>query len=297
MIIQPEFTNHCNFRCMFCPHSVYKKEGFNREKGYMSDELFDLCLENINKYATTCQIGFFGEMLLHPKFEEYIGRFPSSRRYQLFLNTNWSLVTEKNMDVLKQVDCVILSMDASNSELYDKLCPGSPVLGLDGRPRSDRYDALIEKLDYWLQLPDHAPTRIMYVASSVNEHDCIVFVEKWQSKLGFRDNITTKTVASYGGVMKDSYMSESSCNIAEIQNKFTIAWNGDCTPCNLDVNIALNVGNLLETRDIRKIMESERWKQVISLMRQKKSICANCFDGNNRSKDKSYQSFRLNQPF
>ena len=53
---QPEFTNHCNFKCRFCPHSVYRKRSdggnqFNREKGYMSDELFNLALENAEKYA------------------------------------------------------------------------------------------------------------------------------------------------------------------------------------------------------------------------------------------------------
>ena len=294
--IQPEFTNNCNFRCRFCPHSVYRKKSesgnqFNREKGYMSDELFHLFLENAEKYAKCVQIGFFGEPLLHPKFEDYIKLFHTNRRYRLELNTNWSLVTPKKMATLKRLDSVIISLDASHSALWEKLCPGAPVLNLDGVPSRDRYNIITEKIEYWLSLPDHAPSRLVYVVSSINEHDRNNFVKNWYPKLGPQDYILTKSVLSYGGVMKDSHMKKNNCKI-DCQYWFTIAWNGDCSPCNLDVNIELNVGNLLEERDMKRIIEGDKWKQIMSKIRQKSGICLNCFDGNNWAENKYYYGKR-----
>jgi len=290
---QPEFTNHCNFKCKFCPHSVYRKrsEGgnqFNREKGFMSDELFNLVLGNAERYANLVTIGFFGEPLLHPKFEDYVKLFPTNRDYRLEINTNWSLVTKENMEALKRFDYVRISLDASYAALWEKLCPGGAILDLNGIPRQDRYDTITEKIEYWLSLPEHAPTRLVYVVSSINQHDRNRFVKEWRPKLGSRDHILTKSVLSYGGVMTDSHINkEGICNI-ESQPCLTIAWNGDCSPCNLDVNMELNAGNLLELKDVEKIMEGDKWKELMFGIRQKTGICANCVDANSYTESKRH---------
>jgi hypothetical protein len=103
--IWPELTNHCNFRCVYCPHSVYQKDSvggnrFDRQKGYMSDELWGLVVENAAKYASYVGLGFFGEPLLHPRFWQYVKMIPKQRRYAFDLFTNWSLVTRENMEAM-----------------------------------------------------------------------------------------------------------------------------------------------------------------------------------------------------
>lgn len=292
-IIQPELTNYCNMKCKFCPHSVYGKssEGgnpFNRQKGYMSDKLFNLVLENARKYATSVIIGFFGEPLLHRKFDDYIKLLAVfDRNYKLCLNTNWSLTTERNMETLKDFDEVRISLDTSNSALYEKLCPGGSVLDLEGNLRQERYNTIAQKIEYWLNLPDHVPTRLVYVVSSINEDDRENFLKRWRPKLKPQDHILTKSVISYGGVMEDRRMKKNPCEI-ESQRWLTIAWNGDCSPCNLDVNIALKVGNLLETKDIKKIIRGDEWKKVISRISKKLGICSNCFDANNWTENKYF---------
>lgn len=191
------------------------------------------------------------------------------------------------METLKHFDLVRISLDASSSALYEKLRSGGLVLDLNGKPSKDRYETIVEKVEYWLGLSGHAPTRLVYVVSSFNEHDRMNFIREWRPKLGPRDHILTKSVISYGGVMKDSHMKENPCEV-EKQRWFTIAWNGDCSPCNLDVNIALKVGNLLEALDMKRIIEGEKWKRVMSGIRRKKGICSNCFDANNWTESKCY---------
>lgn len=293
----PELTNHCNFRCIYCPHSVYRKnsEGgnqFNREKGYMSEELFNLVMENAAKYAQWVCIGFFGEPLLHQNFQRFVESIPANRCYRLVLNTNWSLATKENMSTMKRFDLVAISLDASYSDLWEKLCPGSPVLTLNGVPSRDRYDVIVEKIQYWLSLPDHAPTQLVYVVSSVNEHNKNRFVKEWRPRLGPRDHILTKTILSYGGVVKDSHMSNNDCIVTR-EIRSNVAWNGDVTPCNLDVNIEMKVGNLLEARDLERIWEGDEYKQMMSKMRRKEGICSNCFDANNRTEDEFYWSRKI----
>jgi sulfatase maturation enzyme AslB (radical SAM superfamily) len=292
--IYPELTNHCNFRCVYCPQSVYGKESpggnqFNREKGFMSDELWGLVLQNASKYAVYVCLSSIGEPLLHPAFQRYVEMIPRDRPYRLEIFTNWSLATRKNMETLKSFDCVRISLDASNSTLWEKLCPGGAALDLDGTPCQDRYDTIVKKIEYWLGLPDHPPTNLHCVVSSINEHETDLLVSKWRSKLGPRDSIWTKTVISYGGVIKDSHMSENPCNIPSCR-LFLVAWNGDCTPCNLDANMEWKVGNLLDAKDMRRIVDRDRWRQALSKIRCKEGICANCFDANNRTEDRLYFS-------
>lgn len=294
LIMQPEFTNHCNFKCIMCPQSVYGKESkerniFDRKKGYMTRELFNLFLENANKYAKRVLIGFFGEPLLHPKFNEFIKAFPRKRDYDVVLFTNWSLVTLEHLEALKLFDSVRISLDASYSELWDELCPGKPVLDLIGRNCEDRYDTIVSKLYYWLDLPNHPHTQIVYTMSSINEHDRDNFIQKFQPIIKGRDQILTKSVLSYGGVMADKTMLKNSCNIID-EKRFTVAWNGDCTPCNLDVNVALNVGNVFESNDIKNIVQGNKYKQVMKLIKKKEGVCAKCFDANNWTEHRLYKN-------
>jgi hypothetical protein len=260
---------------------------FDRDKGFMSNKLFNIFLENAQKYASSVVIGFFGEPMLHPNFEEFVRAFPKKRSYQVILNTNWSLTTEKNMEVLKLFDCIRVSMDASNAGLYEILCPGGPVLGLNGEPRTDRYTAIVQKIKYWLDMKPHPTTFLVYVVSSMNKEDKPQFLQQWLPRINPGDSITTKRVISYGGCVKDSRMRPNPCDIAN-GRRLTVGWNGDCSPCNLDVNLALNVGNLFETENVKELIETKQYRQVLEGIHAKEGICRYCFDANNHVGNKTY---------
>lgn len=288
--ICPEFTNHCNYRCPQCPNSVYRQKSlggnpYDREKGFMSDELFELVLRNTEKYASVVSMGFFGEQQMHPRFDEYSAEL--SKVAPLRINTNWSLVTRGTMETLKLYTAVRVSIDASTPELYDTLRPGAPVLDLDGNPTEDRFETIAGKLRYWLKLPDHPKTRLVYVISSHNEYDVMDFIKKWRPFLGPGDHILTKSILTYGGIIRDNRVGEFPCYISS-QRYFIVAWNGDCSPCNVDVNLALKGGNLIESEDIGKIVKGDIWKRVMSRIEAREGICANCPDANNWSENEYY---------
>jgi radical SAM protein with 4Fe4S-binding SPASM domain len=256
-----------------CPQSVYGDESeggnqFNREKGYLSDEVFELFLDNARKYAKSVTVSFFGEQMLHPKFSHYISRLAEKRSYKLILFSNFSLITERVVFAIMDCDIVKISLDASNGELFNRLCP------------TGNYQKIVDDIEMWLCLDRHPKTYLVYVTSSINKHDKQAFLDKWLPKLPKNDGIITKSVISYGGVIKDAYMSENACKVAG-QNRLTVAWNGDCSPCNLDVNMEMNVGNILETNDVAEMLDSRHYKYMLDVIRDKRGICSNCYDANN----------------
>lgn len=291
LVVCPELTNHCNFKCIKCPQSMYSVQGeecnsFTREKGYMSEKLLLIVKKNCKQYANEVSIGFFGEPLLHPSFNNFVSLMASEKTYELTLNTNWSLVTEKTMNVLKIFDEVRINLDTIDSTLYDKMCPGV-VLDIKGNVSHDRLETISEKLEHWLSLPDHTQTRIVYTTSSFNENEREDFVNLWIPKLNKHDYVLTKYIISYGGIIQDNRITSNDCMIPDLPY-FVVAWNGDCTPCNLDVDIALKGGNLYEYDDVEIICETNVWRENLKKIKEKRGICSKCVDANNWKENQIY---------
>ena len=267
-----EFTNKCNFRCTLCPQSTYRKPSpggnrFDRDKGYLSDEVFDAFLVNARKYAKRVTVGFFGEPMLHPKFSEYMTKLAESRSYKLTLFSNWALFADEMVPAIKGCDEVRISLDASNNELFQTLCPSS------------EYYTIVGNIQQWLRVRNRPHTYLVFVTSSINQHDKGTFLRAWLPKLPKRDGVITKAAISYGGVMKDDYMYANTCNILQ-KRRMVVAWNGDCSPCNLDVNIDMNVGNVLRG-GMAEIAASEQYASQLISIRHRSGICVGCFDSNN----------------
>ncbi len=113
------------------------------------------------------------------------------------------------------------------------------------------------------------------------------YLDTWLSRMGPRDCVVMKSVISYGGVIKDPYQTENPCTIPE-DHRVNIAFNGDVTPCNLDVNIALCIGNTHETGDLKTMLASPRARAVFDRIRRNQGICSNCNDANNHQESMLY---------
>jgi MoaA/NifB/PqqE/SkfB family radical SAM enzyme len=286
--MQIELTNHCNFKCVYCPHAVYQEEGpsgnvFNRPKGFMSDVLFAKARSAALQHAQSVTIGFFGEQQLHPKFDELMKSIPprGKRKFTLILNSNWSLVTQDTVDTLRNFDLVRISVDSADADQWEKLCPGGAVLNPNGTKGKSRFAALAAKTEWWMKIKNRPRTNIIFVTQEENEAERLAFVKEWKNILGRHDRINTKSILTYGGVMFDPYMEVNACKVAS-ENRFTVAWDGRITPCNLDVNIAMATHNLNDMT-VEEILDSPEWVKTLQGIRDRQGICANCFDAQNHS--------------
>ena len=81
--------------------------------------------------------------------------------------------------------------------------------------------------------------------------------------------------------MDDSTIIERPCTIPN-EKRIIISWDGDVSICNLDVNMALTVSNILDVPDFEKIRKSNNFKKVYDTIKKREGICANCHDGGNK---------------
>lgn len=286
MLMQIEITARCNFRCAHCPQSVWLqptagRNAFARQRSDITERTWRIALDNAQRYADTLTLGFFGEQMAHPAFADLLRMIPTQRRYRTVLFTNFSLATERTFAVLREhIDNVRISIDAATAGTFDRMRPGGPVIANSGNASLDRFGELERKVHAWLR-GKHPSTALMFLTSSINKHERAAFVERWRPHLARRDCIVTKRVISYGGVMHDDNMRANACKVHG-ERRMSVAWDGRLTPCNLDVDLALCVGDLHDQQDIGKVMASQRYADTLQAMRDRRGVCANCFDANNR---------------
>ncbi len=115
-----EPTNHCNLRCVMCPHG----NGLHVQKGYMDmglyskiiDELRDLKIHRINLFLG-------GESLLHKNLVEMITMARDSR-IPVRLHTNATLITKDMATRLLEsqgLEEISFSFDGEEKDYYERM--------------------------------------------------------------------------------------------------------------------------------------------------------------------------------
>lgn len=296
--VQIELTNKCNYRCSFCPQAYYKNPNykdapFDRRKGYMDFDTFKKSLEQCKKFSKEINFSFFGEPTLHPEYEKFLKYLKNNKdNLSVVLNSNLSMVTKETFNLWIDVGIrhCRFSIDAASPDVYDLTRAGSNVKDLNGKidKTRRRLDVIDEKVRYWFKLPNHRATRHVFVVSKNNQHEIEKYVKKWKGLLGPSDEILVKNVLTYGGVINkntpefDDLTFTNKCNVWG-QKSLTIDWKGNVTPCNLDVNMALTIGNI-HKQSLGELFEGKEWQRIRELSEKRKiSPCSTCHDANNWS--------------
>jgi len=297
LVVSLEFTNVCNFKCPFCPQAyedLPMQPGgspYDRKHGFMSRAVFDRAVAECRHVARIVELGFFGEQTLHPLYLDFMSTL-ASRPFQLETNTNVSMVTHDMMRawITSKFDLVRLSLDAITPEVFNIARPG-PVRSLTtGKivPDADRMSAVNEKVHAWLAMPDHRPTRLVYVNSSYNQGEKQKFIDYWTPYLGPSDHVLIKQVLSYGGKIIDPLIESHRCNVWDV--KYLVIDNtGATSPCNLDTNMDLALGSIME-QSVEQLYFGERaqWLKSRTGCGNPLTPCRTCTDGNNWSKNEKH---------
>jgi radical SAM protein with 4Fe4S-binding SPASM domain len=103
-----EVTNHCNFRCDFCPIDESR-----RKTQHMDYVLFQKGVDEVAREAIADTIGFhvLGEPLLYPRIFDAVA-YAKSNGLQTELHTNGSLLTTERVDGLVRagLDSLVISV-------------------------------------------------------------------------------------------------------------------------------------------------------------------------------------------
>lgn len=159
-------------------------------------------------------------------------------------------------------------------------------MSLDGKLVADdaRFTTICGKAAHWLSRNRRFPTRLVYVKSSLNQGEVRDFIDAWTPKLKKDDHLLIKQIVSYGGKIEDPLVTPHTCNIWN--NKYVvIGWDGTVSPCNLDVNLDLAIGNL-QGADLAKLYNSAQGMRKKTGCGRDISPCKTCVDSNNWAQNK-----------
>ncbi len=118
-----EATNHCNTRCLHCPH-----ETMSRERGRMTWETFEIIVRKIRGHVRgerfSLSFSGMGEPLLHPLLPRFVAHV-SAEAFTGFA-CNGAALTEPNVHALQAagLDVIYLSFNGDEPELYERMMGG-----------------------------------------------------------------------------------------------------------------------------------------------------------------------------
>ncbi len=260
----------------------------------MDFDLFCKTVDQAWKISNTINLSFFGEQTMHPDFLqclEYLRRRPPGKNVVIF--SNFLSVTREMIDSIIQTrpQRVHISINAATSEVYDKIRSGPSCVDLDGNPyTTNRFEVLCEKVEYWFSLRNHPSTRHEYTVASYSIQEVKAFVQKWLPLLGPNDEILTKCVLSYGGIMlNEPFLTPARCRMWESHNYLVVDWQGNVSPCFLDTGMKLTIGSIVNN-SLRSINASAARENIM-----KQSIaktikpCDTCMDASHNIKSRTYR--------
>ena len=281
-----ELTNFCNFRCCFCPTGT---KAMKRMKGYMSDEVVNALVENIQKFnIPAVRFSRWGEPTMHPKYLEILEKVKNAGAL-VHINTNGSFIDEKQIQKMMEIhlDSIKFSFQGADEGTYNEMREGGDYLKLLNIVRT--FNKIRDSKDYpFIQI------------STTLTGESAEQVENFKSDIeGYCDyyNIGYSKL-NHLNVEEMNISEEEKCKIRQLQehekinkvyrpvcmeafNKLSINWNGDVTLCCSDYDNFMIVGNILDN-DIKSIFTSKianTYRETISKGQYGKiKCCSECYE-------------------
>lgn len=109
-----ELTNFCNLNCPECSSGSGM---MTRQRGFMSDELFDKIIIELRPFIYNLNLYFQGESMLHPHFFTLLDK---CNGIHTTLSTNGHFLTAENSQKIagSGLKKIIISLDGMDSETY-----------------------------------------------------------------------------------------------------------------------------------------------------------------------------------
>ncbi|MEK6301966.1 MAG: radical SAM/SPASM domain-containing protein [Acidobacteriota bacterium] len=283
-------TNVCNYFCVMCFNQMTKTD-----RGFLDWDLFEQIINELVEIRRQVDSQFSefhfyldGEPFLHKEYVEmlrYIDRSLSGVR--VIISTNGALMTPDKIDDLLRLNSnqyiYIISLDASNEELYRKIKPRSDFTSAE---ENARY-FLAKKIENNINNPYAV---LQFIVMSINEQNMHDFYWKWEPLIG------PMTKAGYC-LWTDSLLRENSSHIywkrfhhrsnpvqidhplysnrngpSIVHDEYTkvcawpwrvlaIGWNGDAHPCCFFPESKSMLGTI-RGKNITQIFEGMEIKQM-----------------------------------
>jgi len=272
LYLDVEPTNWCNFNCSFC----VGKQQMTRPKGYLDLNMFkDICKQAKNMGVLGIRFLRWGEPLLHPNILEII-KIAHEHGLLTHITTNASMLNSNmSSKLLPYLDSIIISMQGTNEDEYKKF-------------RGNNFDKLFKNIE-WLKHDrdtsgDHTYITISTTITDETEEQVQSFKDTWKP---YCDDITVaytwfKRLENKNPVKDEikratKLLHRFKCQ--EVMIKLSIDCDGSVSPCCLDYDQQLSIGNIKDNT-LKELWESEQTKAIQTLLTNKRqdifTLCNTC---------------------
>lgn len=282
LMIEP--TNICNLRCPLCPSG---NGTLKRPKGYMSLDTFKKIIDQVHKHSFMVVLWNQGEPFLNDEILKMI-KYASDHKMFTLLSTNGNLHPEPEDIVKSGLDSIIVSLDGSTQETYNKYRINgklSIVLKFaEDLVKAKKKLSRINPLVRW-----------QFLVMKHNEHE-IEEIRKIAKQLDV-DNLELKTVQIYSKDDIKNFLPENPRyrrykikgddfelkagipnRCRRIWNNAVFNWDGEMTVCCFDKDTDIKIGNL-EEQSVFELWHSNNFnnfRRQILKNRKVYEICRNC---------------------
>lgn len=233
-----EATNHCNTRCLHCPH-----ETMSRERGRMEWSTFETIVRQIRTHVRgerfSLSFSGMGEPLLHPLLPKFIAHV-SPDAFTGFA-CNGAALTEANVRKLQAagLDVIYLSFNGDEPGIYEKMMGGI------------KFERSFSHLRRAVELARGTRLQInANVSVTKANRDRVTRIKQLLNDEGVTQ-ITFSMCHSRGGNLRDPAVIDtpvfaeapSSCDV--IQHTLFVDWRGRAHICDHDLHDEYLLGDLV----------------------------------------------------
>ena len=283
--ISTELTNYCN---LHCPECVSGSGLMNRERGYMSIELFNRVVDELRPYLYYINLYFQGEPMLHPSFFTFIH---NSTKMNSVVSTNGHFLSVENSEKVARsgLSKLIISLDGIDQEIYSEYrLDGNVNTVLEGirnisNAKRMYNSSLIIEIQFLVnRMNEHQIPQVRHLANSVKagfrlKSMQVINKEDIGSWLPLNGKFRRYKLNNGEYVIKNSLPDRC----ARLWFNPVVTWDGKVLPCCFDKNAEHVLGDLNQDsfKDIWDGPKYRIFRKSILTGRHMIEICRNCTSG------------------
>jgi radical SAM protein with 4Fe4S-binding SPASM domain len=244
ILLRIESNNHCNFKCVFCPHP-----DMERTKGFMDQHLY---YSIIDQAAT---LGFkkldlrnFGEPLLDKRLGAFAKYANEKGLDKIYIHTNGYGITEKILNKWGEGGITDVNISLSPKREFGLSRPGTNV---------EKMFSCLEKV-----MKSNSKWKHILSVDYIRTNESTEEEEKeFFSWLKEYDLVKRIDINLHNWAKGDDLISYNQCH--RLWTSITVLWNGQVSLCCLDYEGEINLGNL-NTTLLKDIINSKQYQEIRS---------------------------------
>lgn len=257
MLLRIESTNHCNFKCTFCPHST-----MNRKKGFINETLFQKIIDDASNLGfKKLDLRNFGEPILDKRLPKFASYAKKKGLDKIYIHTNGYGINDNLVNLWGESGIVDVNISLSPKNEFLKTRPGTNV---------DKLFNDIEKVMTGNSKWKHIVS-IDYIHTGNSSFDDEKEFLSWIEKIGAQKRIDIQLHNWATGNTK----THSQCH--RLWSSITVLFDGKVSLCCLDYEGKVILGDL-NISSLKEILNSEVYKKIRKNHINGKflEICASC---------------------